>query len=894
LAIIFGLAGLFVGLASESFSGVVLGAAAGYAFGLALTLRKELGQLRREHGELSDKVYGPPAAAVEPVAAAPLPVGSPIAAPPPARVATPLSAPPTPEPAKPATPLYTTPAPAAADPINLAVTWLRDYFLGGNTVARVGAVVLFVGVGLLAKYAVDHALFPPEMRLLFAGAVGITLLVLGYRLRTGRPGFAATLQGGAVGTLYLTVFFALKTYALLPAGFAFALLALIATLSGALAVMQNTMALAVLGSLGGFLAPVIASTGTGSHVALFSYYAVLDAAIVAVAWFRAWRLLNLLGFICTFGIGTTWGALKYQPEHFATTEPFLLFFVITFVAVGVLFAYRHPPRLGGFVDGSLVFGTPLVGFGLQVALVRHRELGVALSAAGFGFGYLGLALILLRGRPALRPLVEAFAALGISFATLAIPFALDDRVHTSLAWALEGAGLVWFGVRQQRLLSRAGGYLLFASSIGTILSRGIEPLEGALPLLNSRFVTCLVLALSGVFTAVWVRRHQERLRRFEVPLTIALLAGVWLVLTLGVLVEAKDHLPSRLVPGGMLTALALLALLAELLGKRLDYFPLRFVALAVVPEAALLLLVTPFWQSHPFAELGFVAWALFAAAAYAICLRQEGEPARVLRLLMHAAVTWLAAVVIAWEADYGVAKVVSTSSWGLAAIGLSVTLLVSLIVRLGGRTPIPFGKSRSAQLGLTTVPLLGALVLWSLGASFDSDGSAWPLPYIPFVAPVDLAQLFVLVVLGAWFLEARRAIGFVAGATLPFTWGLSALAFVVLNAVIARTVHHWGGVAFDGDDLFDSALFQASVSIVWTLTGLVVMMLATRRARRSVWVTGAVLLALVVAKLFLVDLSALGTGPRIVSFMVVGVLLLVIGYLAPVPPAKVRPVLESS
>src|SRR5690606_4939961 len=95
---------------------------------------------------------------------------------------------------------------------------------------------------------------------------------------------------------------------------------------GVLAVLQDARTLAVLGILAGFLAPVWLSTGSGNHVALFAYYAVLNAAIFAIAWMRPWRVLNLLGFAFTWGIGIAWGVLAYRPEHYASTQPFLLLF----------------------------------------------------------------------------------------------------------------------------------------------------------------------------------------------------------------------------------------------------------------------------------------------------------------------------------------------------------------------------------------------------------------------------------------------------------------------------------------------------------------------------------------------------------------------------------------
>ena len=131
------------------------------------------------------------------------------------------------------------------------------------------------------------------------------------------------------------------------------------------------MALAVLGIVGGFAAPILTSTGGGSHVMLFAYYAVLNAGIFAIAWFKAWRLLNVVGFACTFIVGTLWGVTRYRPEDFATTEPFLILFFLFYVGIATLYALRRSLEVRRYVDATLVFGTPLVAAGLQGALVRH-------------------------------------------------------------------------------------------------------------------------------------------------------------------------------------------------------------------------------------------------------------------------------------------------------------------------------------------------------------------------------------------------------------------------------------------------------------------------------------------------------------------------------------------
>ena len=82
-------------------------------------------------------------------------------------------------------------------------------------------------------------------------------------------------------------------------------------------------------------------------------------------------------------------------------------------------------------------------------------------------------------------------------------------------------------------------------------------------------------------------------------------------------------------------------------------------------------------------------------------------------------------------------------------------------------------------------------------------------------------------------------------------------------------------------------MVQASLSIFWTVLALSLMVVATRLGRRAIWIVGAALMAVVVVKLLLVDLSHLGGIERIVSFIGVGVLMLVIGYFSPVPPGVI-------
>src|SRR5690606_12940763 len=337
------------------------------------------------------------------------------------------------------------PPPVAArepSPIERAIDIAQAWLLGGNTVLRVGVVLLFLGLAFLLRYATEGMVVPVELRYAGVAASAIALLGLGWWLRRRNPAYGLVLQGAGIAVLYLTVFAAMRLHPLLDPKMALGLLVLVTAFSAILAVAQNALGLAVAAALGGFAAPILTSTGSGNHVALFSYFILLNAGIFAIAWFKAWRLLNMVGFLGTFGIGFAWGIRSYTPELLWSTEPFLVLFFLMYVAIGLLFARRKLFEAGeapagrdellrwsrgraDYVDGTVLFGPPLIGFGLQYAIVQHLEFAAAFSALALGLFYLGLAT-LLRGRSLLL-LMETCLALGVVFATLAIPLGLDAR-----------------------------------------------------------------------------------------------------------------------------------------------------------------------------------------------------------------------------------------------------------------------------------------------------------------------------------------------------------------------------------------------------------------------------------------------------------------------------------
>jgi len=788
-----------------------------------------------------------------------------------------------------------------------APAWIA-WITGGNALARVGVLLLFIGVGFLVKYASAYVRVPIEMRLAAVALGATALLVLGWRLRLKRPGYAMILQGGGVGVLYLTVFGALRLYALLSPGASFALLVAIAGLSAWLAIRQDAIAMAAVGIVGGFLAPILASSNSGSHVILFAYYTLLNAGILAIACFKAWRSLNVLGFLFTFVIATMWGVTRYRPENFATTEPFLVLFFVFYVAIAVLYALRESLQVRNYVDSTLVFGTPLFVAGLQAGMVRNMPYAMALSALAMSAVYLLLARGLYNRRSeSLRLLVEAFLALGTIFATLAIPLAVDSRL-TSATWALEGAAMLWVGIRQRRLAVRAFGLLLqlgagIAFASGTTLWQ-VAPPATPWPVLNSEYIGAVIVGLAGLFSARLVERRASELNPGARLVGMLLLAWGTLWWVAGGLHEIERWVPAVTCVPAAVVFLSFTAVAFELEHRREAWPGGRIPPMLLIP-ALLLIAIAAIggvarrgwgWPlgAQLFADGGIIAWPLGLLVSVWLLRQADHEsesddaPLRTANNFLHAGLLWLGTLIGAHELAWvGMHIGSGTGMWTMAPWGLVPALALAMLSVLAGRPGWPFGAHRHAHLVLGAVPIVLVLALWSLGADLAEDVDPMPLPYLPLFNPLDIVQALLLCALALWWLRARAE--WKTGSQQADHAALAVflgLAFFWINAIALRAVHFWFDVAYTPHDLWHSRLVQAVLALLWSSTALGTMLLANRRRWRAAWIAGALLLAAVVAKLFLVDLSQVGGLERIVSFIGVGLLLLLIGYLAPVPPRR--------
>ncbi len=827
--------------------------------------------------------------------------------------------------------------------IESILAWL----IGGNMLVRVGSVLLFFGAGFLLKYAAEHSQISIEVRMLGIVLGACVMLGVGWYLRVSRPVYGLALQGGGLGLLYLTIYASFRLYDLLQASHALMLLALVAGAGVTMAVIYNARWLAILSFAGGFLAPILASTGLGNHVALFSWYAVLNVGIAMLAWHKAWRSLNLLGMVATFIITALWGNQFYQPAFFNSVEPFLIGFGLLYLMIGVLFSiHRADPEQEGFgrVDASIIFGTPVGFFLLQMPLVHDFEHGMSLSALLSGLVYLPVAWLAWKHEN--KTLMIALLSIAATLLTLAIPLEFDEA-ETAAAWAMEGIGLLWLGLVQQSQRALLTGLALQILAAGCWwLGSPISPDAS-----YGSALSAFLIALSGWVCVVLIQRDEPLWDKtctvlYDVSVqNIVLVLQLWgLAWWLGAgLTEMHRHFHGHELLIATVLWLCFSAFLTEYMAVRLAWRIFYRINAGFICVCLLVLMLQPAYVEHPMQDWAWLMWLLAIPTAYWMLFvvdkgvgsgdAKQGtsknlgtspnlcfSPLAALNKMdnsdamthfiapfyerkptsfnscevfrgaqqnsaLHVAGVCFVLLWLMWELHWQVLEYIAVPLhvpiWGDLVVG-AIAVLVLLLIVVGVKCwPVRIYQKAYFQVsGSICILLMLGWFVWMLANPVDIN-----MLYIPLLNPLDIIIAWMFVVIFYWWklVQKHELLWF----DMWHFYSVSAgVLFIALNIDIARMVHHYLGVTWNIHSLANAVEFQAAISLCWSILALVIMVWSSRRGVRILWMAGAALIALVVLKLFVIDLSNTGTLARIISFLGVGGLLLLIGYLSPIPPSQ--------
>jgi uncharacterized membrane protein len=449
------------------------------------------------------------------------------------------------------------------------------------------------------------------------------------------------------------------------------------------------------------------------------------------------------------------------------------------------------------------------------------------------------------------------------------PAAAAGSAGAPVAWTLLGAGIAAWTTAMRLLVA------VTAALCALLSLRGQRPVDAS--------------AAAGQRTTDPQRRAAQRVLQVRRRVAAALLTlgvGCWAAALMVEVVRRSDRAETVVLAGLALVLLTAWGLTA--LGARLRWsWPVRlswslYAAQGVV--AAWFVAFAVVGGQPPGAHWGALVWPL-AWLAYAGRVWLDDRATLPVRfpfpVPLHAGGALLLTLMVAAESALRLDALAPGGAWFHAAWGAVPAVALWLALRPTARWPI--GAAPQAYRQVAAPALAAVLGGWLFWAGVTSDGHSAPLTWLPLLNPLDVAMLLAVGALAAWSHSTTGAAGRdLRGAIGPV---VGAAAFWALNTAALRAVHQLAGVPWQAGALFDSLVVQAVLSLLWTLTAMGLMVAGHRIVRRPPWLAGAGLLALVVVKLFFVDLAGQGTIERIVSFVGVGGLLLVIGYVAPVPPA---------
>ncbi len=393
-----------------------------------------------------------------------------------------------------------------------------EKFVGKNLIALAGIVILVLGVGIGAKFAIDNGWISPLARVVFGYVVGFGLIGTAVKLKARYLNFSAVLLSGGMAIMYFVTYFGYANYGLIAQSSAFSLMAIFTAFTVISAILYDRQVVAHIGLVGAYAVPFLLSDDSGSYLFLFVYMAIINFGIMVVGVTKRWRAVFFTSIIVTWLIYLAWFVVRYSPEqHFglaaASASVFFAIFYVAEICDGLL-------HEAGTNSGTLLLLTnSFVFYGFGVVIMESRSdlrKYEGMLTIGHAIMHSAVSQAVSRLRPSVVHLVQLLTILVITFVTITVPVQFDGRVVT-LVWTVEAAALFWFGRARAIRLFELYSYPLIALATGSLLydwvllysQRTLEVTElNRTPLANGDFVTGLVY-VAGIAFICLINRNAD-------------------------------------------------------------------------------------------------------------------------------------------------------------------------------------------------------------------------------------------------------------------------------------------------------------------------------------------------------------------------------------------------
>ncbi|MCJ8162748.1 DUF2339 domain-containing protein [Acinetobacter zhairhuonensis] len=747
-----------------------------------------------------------------------------------------------------------------------ALDWMKH----GNPILRVAVALLMVGIVLLLRFASEHWQLSLAVKLGFIAAAGGITTVAGYLLQRKNALFAIALQGLGLAVIFLTLIFAHHFAVIQSLMTASILFVILLGLTVVLSLKQQALYLAILALSMAYLAPLLIPHNHPDVVFLFSYYFVINLAVVAVNYLQPWKILHQIAFFATMFIGGAVIGLYAENSQLKTLDVILWLQIALFIWLSIRYSQlmlaeqklQHEPepssnsqkKLQPILDVGLIFSVPVLGFSLHAFLMHDSTVALTWGAAALAVTYGLLNFWIKRQHPQLSILAKSFFILAVVFTALIFPLAKGAH-WTSTGWVIQGTALIVWGITERYRLSRyIGVALVLLSTIALmyqIWSNDDFPVLAISIYATAQFISAFYLLhyqdvekyfsarmLSGIFlisgmyagaiAGVELMDWQQSAYSCSIAIATMLLAGFSLVVWMKLKLEWQNLQLTLLA--GLLVLLYGVTLLEEIFTSQ--QWSSQTVQLSFTVSAVLLSLMLIFMQR--------------------ISTRIANE-------------LWAALLCLALAA-IGLAVFPQMPIWALGVVPVFYALYAFL-------------THKHDFLHQTAMWCFG--LLWLVVLNLDPY-SATHYYLAPLLNLTDLLSLLVFSGL-LWIIYQHD---FAEQSSVE--WGLKIstilIGLLVFSSIVVRGMHHYLHTPLWGSAIWRDGSVQLSLTLLWVILAFVLMTFSSQRHIRQIWFVGAALLGIVVTKLLLLDLSQSGTLTRVISFIGSGAVMLVIAYIAPLPP----------
>ncbi|MCF6351385.1 MAG: DUF2339 domain-containing protein [Cyclobacteriaceae bacterium] len=381
-----------------------------------------------------------------------------------------------------------------------------EKFVGENLISVIGIVILIIGVGIGAKYAIDNKMISPLTRIIIGYIISTALLVFAIKLKAKYEKFSAVLLSGALALMYFLTFAAYDFYDLIPKMMAFGLMLVFTLFTTFASIKYNRQVIAHIGFVGAYAVPILLSDGTGDVVMLLTYVTIINFGILAVSVKKYWKSLYYTAFVLTWVVYLT----AYESKLDATDDlgillTFLAIYYLTFYLVFIAYKLIQKEAFKR-LDIFLLMANSSVFYGLGYSILSETQVEgnfLGLFTLINAIIHFAFAAYIHKQKLADRKLFYLIIVLVLTFITIAIPVQLNGHWVT-LLWIGEAALLFWIGRTKQIPMYEKIALPLMFIAFGSILQDWDDAYtymsaytrEGWLtPFLNFQFLSGIIMVV---------------------------------------------------------------------------------------------------------------------------------------------------------------------------------------------------------------------------------------------------------------------------------------------------------------------------------------------------------------------------------------------------------------